>query len=101
MVCKQLNHCAPSAALRLLFDLQHELSELSLICAECFPWEGLIPAGIGLAEAVTLDAKATWLKLGTGLGGRVLIEACSTDWTGWLNQECLSSLEQCIKDSAP
>ena len=32
MVGKQLNHCSPSAALRLLFDLQHELSELTLIC---------------------------------------------------------------------
>ena len=101
MVGKQLNHCAPSAALRLLFDLQHELSELTLIGAECFPWERLIPAGIGLAEAITLDAKATGLKFGTGLGGRVSFEARSTDRTGRLNQQCLSSLEQCIKQSAP
>ena len=95
MVGKQLNHCAPSAALRLLFDLQHELSELTLIGAECFTWERLIPAGIGLAEAVTLDAKATRLKPGTGLGGRVSFEARSTDRTGRLNQDCLSRLEQC------
>ena len=101
MVGKQLNHCAPSSALRLLFDLQHELSKLTLIGAECFPWERLIPAGIGLAEAISLDAKATGLKLGTGLGGRVAFEARSTDRTGRLNQECLSSLEQCIKHSAP
>ena len=79
MVAKQLNHFAPSTALRLLFDLQHELSELTLIGAECFPWERLIPAGIGLAEAVTLDAKARWLKRGTGLCGRVVFEARSTD----------------------
>jgi hypothetical protein len=51
------------------------LSELTLIGAECSTWERLIPAGIGLAEAVTLDAKATWLKFGTGLGGRVAFEA--------------------------
>ena len=101
MVGKQLNHCASSSALRLLFDLQHELSELTLIGAECFPWERLIPAGIGLAEAISLDAKVTGLKLGTGLGGRVAFEARSTDRTGRLNQECLSSLEQCIKHSAP
>ena len=101
MVGKQLNHCASSSALRLLFDLQDELSELTLIGAECFPWERLIPAGIGLAEAISLDAKATGLKLGTGLGGRVAFEARSTDRTGRLNQECLSSLEQCIKHSAP
>jgi hypothetical protein len=36
MVGKQLNHCAPSAALRMLFDLQHELSELTLIGADYF-----------------------------------------------------------------
>ena len=78
-VGKQLNHCAPSAALRLLFDLQHELSELTLIGAECFAWERLIPAGIGLAEAVTLDAKATWLKFGIGLVGRVALESRSID----------------------
>jgi hypothetical protein len=43
---KQLNHCSTSAALRLLFDLQHELSEPTLIGAECFPWKRLSPAGI-------------------------------------------------------
>ena len=46
MVAKQLNHFAPSTALRLLFDLQHEFSELTLIGAECFPWERLIPADV-------------------------------------------------------
>ena len=43
---KQLNHCSTRAALRLLFDLQHELSEPTLIGAECFPWKRLSPAGI-------------------------------------------------------
>ena len=100
MVGKQLNHCAPSAALRLLFDLQHELSELTLIGAECFPWERLIPAGIGLAEAITLDAGHRGEALHRSCG-RVAFEARSTDRTGRLNQECLSSLEQCIKQSAP
>ena len=52
MVGKQLNHCAPSTALRPLFDLQHEFSELTLIGVECFPWKRLIPAGILLAEGV-------------------------------------------------
>ena len=65
-------------------------------CAQCG-----FEAAVCLAEAVTLDAKATGLKLGTGLGGRVAFEARSTDRTGRLNQECLSSLEQCIKHSAP
>jgi hypothetical protein len=65
--------------LRLLFDLQKELSELILIGSECFPWERLIAAGVGLAEAVTLDAKATWLKFGIGLGGRVALETRSID----------------------
>jgi hypothetical protein len=46
-----------------------------------------------LGEAVTLDAKATWLKLGIGLGGGFAFEARSTDQTGQLNEECLSSLE--------
>ena len=73
MVGKQLNHCAQCG----------------------------FEAAVCLAEAVTLDAKATGLKLGTGLGGRVAFEARSTDRTGRLNQECLSSLEQCIKHSAP
>ena len=101
MVGKQLNHCASSSALRLLFDLQHELSELTFIGAQCFSWERLIPAGVGLAEAVTVDAKAKGLKFGIGLGGRVAYEARSTDRKGRLNQRCLSSLEQCIKHSAP
>ena len=86
-VGKQMNQCAPSTALRLLFDLQNELSELILIGPECFTWEKLIAAGVGLAEAVTLDAKATGQKLCTGLGGRVAFEALSTDRTGRLNQE--------------
>ena len=43
---KQLNHCSTRAALRLLFDLQHELSEPTLIGAECFPWKWFTPAGV-------------------------------------------------------
>ena len=78
-VGKQLNHCAPSMALRLLFDLQNKLSELILIGPYCFRWERLIAAGVGLAEAVTLDAKAKWLKFGIGLGGRVALETRSID----------------------
>ena len=73
MVGKQLNHCAQCG----------------------------FEAAVCLAEAVTLDAKATGLKLGTGLGGRVAFEARSTDRTGRLNQECLSRLVECIKHSAP
>ena len=85
IVGEELNQRAARAAFRLLFGLQYELSEPTLIGSECFPWKWFTPAGVGWAEAVFLNAKAARLMLGIVHGLMVVFQTRSTDWAGRLN----------------